>query len=96
MHNFLEQTAQDLFLKMVFHQKVTMIFLSREKTLQYVAPIYFVLKIKSSRLIFISSLGETVTPDGIKAPSEYPDINLFKNWWSTKNQNTPTYGNNTD
>jgi hypothetical protein len=24
-----------------------------------------------------SSLGETVIPDGIKAPSEYTDINLF-------------------
>ena len=23
------------------------------------------------------SVGETVTPDGIKAPSEYADINLF-------------------
>ena len=27
--------------------------------------------------MLILRLGETVTPDGIKAPSEYPDINRF-------------------
>ena len=27
--------------------------------------------------MLILSLGDTVTPDGIKAPPEYPDINLF-------------------
>ena len=42
-----------------------------------------------------SRVGDTVTPNGIKAPSEYI-LTFFYELGSTKNQNTPANGNNTN